>query len=214
MPAGTDGTERSGTKDLPRTCNHPGGDGNYTVSLYVRTLRILRGGTVLLERELAFIALYKDSYPRIYKFVHRRIDDPGLAQELAADVFRIAWQKWDGGPNVEIPWLFAVARNVIGNAYRGLERQRALQQKLEAFPSDGSAPESDNSMVESALLSLREKDRDVLQLAYWDELTIAEIAEVLQCSQSAAKVRLHRAREAFRSLLPALCASTDQKVGA
>ncbi|MDQ0664927.1 RNA polymerase sigma factor (sigma-70 family) [Arthrobacter ulcerisalmonis] len=169
---------------------------------------------MLSERELAFIALYKDSYPRIHKFVHRRVDDSELAQELAADVFRIAWQKWDGGPNVEIAWLFAVARNVIGNAYRGLDRRRALQQRLQAFPADGSAPDSDNSLVESALSALREKDRDVLQLAYWDELTITEIAKVLQCSQSAAKVRLHRAREAFRSLLPALCTSIDQKVEA
>jgi RNA polymerase sigma-70 factor (ECF subfamily) len=169
---------------------------------------------VLSERELAFIALYKDSYPRIHKFVHRRIDNSELAEELAADVFRIAWQKWDGGPGMEISWLFAVARNVIGNAYRGRERRRALQQRLEAFPSDGNVSESDNGLVESALMTLRERDRDILQLAYWDELTIAEIAKVLQCSQSAAKVRLHRAREAFRSLLPATCASIDQEVGA
>lgn len=169
---------------------------------------------MLSERELAFIALYKDIYPRIHRFVDRRVDDSELAQELAADVFRIAWQKWDGSPSMEVPWLFAVARNVIGNAYRGLERRRALQQKLEHFSSAGSAAESDNQLVESALLALREKDRDVLLLAYWDELTIAEIAGVLRCSVPAAKVRLHRAREAFRGLLPNLCASSGQKVGA
>jgi len=172
------------------------------------------GEAVLSERELAFIALYKDSYPRIHRFVHRRVDDPELVQELAADVFRIAWQKWDGSPGVELPWLFAVARNVIGNAYRGRDRQRALQQRLEAFASVASAPDSDNALVESALLALREKDRDVLLLAYWDDLSIAEIAGILQCSQSAAKVRLYRAREAFRGLLPDLCAVTGQKVGA
>jgi len=110
--------------------------------------------------------------------------------------------------------LFAVARNVIGNAYRGRDRQRALQQRLEAFASVASAPDSDNALVESALLALREKDRDVLLLAYWDDLSIAEIAGILQCSQSAAKVRLYRAREAFRGLLPDLCAVTGQKVGA
>lgn len=169
---------------------------------------------MLSERELAFIALYKDSYPRIHKFVHRRVDNSELAEELAADVFRIAWQKWDGGSSMEISWLFTVARNVIGNAYRGRERRRALQQRLEAFPYQGDARDSDSALVESALGTLRERDRDILQLAYWDELTIAEIATVLRCSQSAAKVRLHRAREAFRSLLPALCASIDQEVGA
>ena len=169
---------------------------------------------MLSERELAFIALYKDSYPRIYNFVRRRVDDPELAQELAADVFRIAWQKWDGSSTLEIGWLFTVARNLIGNAYRGRDRQRALEERLMASASDGAGSGRENISVQEALMALREKDRDVLQLAYWDRLSVAEIAQVLQCTHSSAKVRLHRAREAFRKLLPALCEPIDQKVGA
>jgi RNA polymerase sigma-70 factor (ECF subfamily) len=169
---------------------------------------------VLSERELAFIALYKDSYPRIHKYVLRRVDDAELAQELAADVFRVAWQKWDGTDSTEIPWLFTVARNLIGNAYRGRDRQRALHEKLMVSSVEGSWADSDNISVEDAMMALREKDRDILQLAYWDELSIAEIAQVLNCTKPSAKVRLHRAREAFRKLLPALCDPFEQKVGA
>lgn len=169
---------------------------------------------MLSQRELAFIALYKDSYPRIHRFVLRRIDDSELAQELASDVFRVAWQKWDGASATESSWLFTVARNLIGNAYRGRDRQRALQEKLTASVGGVQAAIGEYEAVENALAALREKDRDILQLAYWDDLTIAEIAQVLACSQSAAKVRLHRAREAFRKHLPALCESLEQKVGA
>jgi RNA polymerase sigma-70 factor (ECF subfamily) len=169
---------------------------------------------VLSERELAFIALYKDSYPRIHKFVLRRIDDPEVAQELASDVFRIAWEKWDGASSTEIAWLCAVARNLIGNAYRGRDRQKALTERVTATTAGDAGATGANQAVENALASLRDKDRDVLQLAYWDDLTIAEIAQVLVCSQSAAKVRLHRAREAFRRLLPATSELLEQKVGA
>ena len=169
---------------------------------------------MLSERELAFIALYKDSYPRIHKYVLRRVDDAELAQELAADVFRVAWQKWDGAGSPEIPWLFTVARNLIGNAYRGRDRQKALRDKLMVSSVEDSWGNSDNASVEDAMMALREKDRDILQLAYWDELTIAEISQVLQCTQSSAKVRLHRPREAYRKLLPALCSPFEQKVGA
>lgn len=169
---------------------------------------------MLSQRELAFIALYKDTYPRIHKFVLRRIEDPELAQELASDVFRIAWEKWDGASSTEIAWLFAVARNLIGNAYRGRDRQRALTERVTASAADDAGQTGDNEAVENALSSLRDKDRDILQLAYWDDLSIAEIAQVLDCSQSAAKVRLHRAREAFRRLLPATSTSLEQKVGA
>ena len=169
---------------------------------------------MLSQRELAFIALYKDSYPRIHRFVLRRVDDSELAQELAADVYRVAWQKWDGAAATEISWLFTVARNLIGNAYRGRDRQKALHEKLMASSAEVPWENSDNASVEDAMMALREKDRDILQLAYWDELTIAEISHVLHCTQSSAKVRLHRAREAFRKLLPALCESFEQKVGA
>jgi RNA polymerase sigma-70 factor (ECF subfamily) len=39
-------------------------------------------------------------------------------------------------------------------------------------------------------------------LSYWDELSTAELAESLECSQSAAAVRLHRARKAFAKAAP------------
>ena len=69
---------------------------------------------MLSERELAFITLHKDCYPRVFGFVRRRVSDAELAQELAADVFRVAWQKWDEAGATEPAWLFAVARNLLG----------------------------------------------------------------------------------------------------
>ena len=169
---------------------------------------------MLSERELAFITLHKDCYPRVFAFVRRRVSDAELAQELAADVFRVAWQKWDEAGATEPAWLFAVARNLLGNAYRSHERQQALHLRLrESAGATGAAAES-NEVVEHAMAVLREKDRDVLQLAYWDELSIAEIARVLQCSESAAKVRLHRAREAFRKAMPVRAETASQKMGA
>ncbi|MGX9901689.1 RNA polymerase sigma factor [Arthrobacter sp. SA17] len=169
------------------------------------------GESVLSERELAFIALHKDNYPRVYMFVQRRVNDPELAQELAADVFRIAWQKQD---DAAVTWLLTVARNLVGNAYRSRERQQALQDKLKQNAHRRYEADDANASVQEALDAMREKDRDILQLAYWDALTVAEIAAVLGCSESAAKVRLHRARTAFRKLLPASTESATQKMGA
>lgn len=169
---------------------------------------------MLSERELAFISLHKDCYPRVFRFVRRRVTDPELAQELAADVFRVAWQKWDDAGVLEPAWLFAVARNLLGNAYRSHERQQALHFRLMESASVIEADGEGNELVEHAMAALREKDRDVLQLAYWDELSIAEIAGVLQCSESAAKVRLHRAREAFRKTMPVQAGTASQKMGA
>ncbi|MCC2660656.1 MAG: polymerase, sigma-24 subunit, subfamily [Arthrobacter sp.] len=166
------------------------------------------------DRELAFIAVHKDSYPRVYRFVRRRVESAELAEELAADVFRVVWQKWGDEPHTDIAWLLTVARNLIGNAYRSRDRQLALQEKLRAAAERLSGPESQDLIVHNAMAGLRDSERDILQLAYWDELTMAEIARVLKCSESAAKVRLHRARAAFRKQMPVAAGATTQKMGA
>jgi RNA polymerase sigma factor (sigma-70 family) len=171
------------------------------------------------ERELAFIAVHRDSYPRVYKYVRRRVESPELAEELAADVFRVVWQKWHDQPHADIAWLLTVARNLIGNAYRSRDRLVALQAKLRASAELRSGAESEDLVVHDAMAALRDSERDILQLAYWDELSVAEIAGVLQCSEAAAKVRLHRARAAFRKQMPATPGaskqnSVTQKMGA
>ena len=174
---------------------------------------------MLSERELAFIAIHKDSYPRVYRFVRRRVESADIAEELAADVFRVVWQKWGDEPRTDIAWLLTVARNLVGNAYRSRDRQQALQDKLRAAAVVRGGEDSGIAAVQDALAQLRDKDRDILQLAYWDELSTAEIAGVLGCSESSAKVRLHRARAAFRKHMPPGAASimaeaTTQKMGA
>lgn len=166
------------------------------------------------ERELAFIAVHKESYPRVYRFVRRRVESAEVAEELAADVFRVAWQKWGDGPRTDPAWLFTVARNLIGNAYRSRDRQLALQEKLRSASELRSGAESEDLVVHGVMAALRENERDILQLAYWDEMSMAEIAGVLECSESAARVRLHRARAAFRKQMPAAAGSITQKTGA
>lgn len=168
---------------------------------------------MLSERELAFIALHRDNYPRVYSYIQRRINDPELAQELAADVFRVVWQKLPAAESVDIAWLLTTARNLVGNAYRARDRQQALQEKLRFVITTTSGGGDDNVAVQEAMAAVREKDRDILQLAYWDGLSMAEIARVLQCSESAAKVRLHRARTAFKRRLPARSELITQKLG-
>ncbi|MFC8039801.1 RNA polymerase sigma factor [Paenarthrobacter sp. NPDC057355] len=169
---------------------------------------------MLSERELAFIAIHKDSYPAVFKFVRRRVESAEIAEEIAADVFRVVWQKWTDESTPELPYLLTVARNLVGNAYRSRDRRLALQEKLRTTAVQRFGDDSENVVVQDALMRMREQDREILQLAYWDDLSTAEIAGVLQCSESAAKVRLHRARTAFRKQMPAGVEFTTQKLGA
>ena len=169
---------------------------------------------MLSERELAFVAIHKDCYPRVYRFIRRRVESAEMAEELAADVFRVVWQKWDENARTDLAWLLAVARNLVGNAYRSRDRRQALQEKLRATALLSHGGDSENIAVQDAMAQLRDQDREILQLAYWDELGTAEIAAVLQCSDSAAKVRLHRARTAFRKKMPSFANPINQTLEA
>ncbi|MCB5283411.1 MULTISPECIES: RNA polymerase sigma factor [Micrococcaceae] len=168
---------------------------------------------MLLERETEFEALYRAHYRRVYQYVLRRIGDPETAQELTGDVFRIAWRKFAAQEDAGLPWLCAVARNVLGNEYRGRKRRRELLLKLKDFSSRrpepggtgsggfGETGEPTSEPVIAALGRIAARHREVLILVYWDNFTTAELAQCLGCSEGAASVRVHRAKKAFAATL-------------
>ncbi|QQQ62480.1 RNA polymerase sigma factor [Paenarthrobacter ureafaciens] len=158
---------------------------------------------MLATKERELIALHAEHFGRIYHYIAYRINDRERAEELANDVFRIVWEKQPDEPP-GIGWLIATARNVLGNEYKGRRRREQLMERLaEDARAQGSESDGDpQGHVADILSRLKDKDREILMLAYWDDLTTAELAESLGCSPSAAAVRLHRARKAFAKAAP------------
>lgn len=145
-----------------------------------------------------FTALYRENYGRVLRFVSRRIRCEVEAQDLTAEVFRVAWQEASRGAALSPGWLFVTAQNTLRNRYRSLQRgdrlERALVDQLRSDISAQGAPE----LVHDALCRLRVSDREILMLRYWDELASRDLAEILNVSVSAVWIRLHRARRAFK----------------
>lgn len=153
----------------------------------------------------SFLAIYEAFNPRVLGYVRRRISSDRAAEEITADVFRIAWQKSATIPDPSIGWLLNVARNLIGNEYRSRERETQLQERLRdsvRLTSQVSGDDGTRAAIAAALERVRDKDREILLLTYWEELTLAEIAQVLSCKEPTARVRLHRARKSFEKALP------------
>ncbi|MBP1136826.1 RNA polymerase sigma-70 factor (ECF subfamily) [Arthrobacter sp. PvP023] len=158
---------------------------------------------MLGARERSFTVLHSEHFGRIYRYIAYRINDADRAEELAADVFRIAWEK-DLPEQPGIGWLVAAARNVVANEYKGRHRQQLLRRRLQDQVRAAAATnDNESNAVADVLAKLNDKQREVLMLAYWDGLTTAELAESLGCSLSAAGVRLHRARKSFAGMVPA-----------
>lgn len=139
----------------------------------------------------------------IAKFLYRRVD-ANEVDDLAADVFDIAWRK-GSTVNVgeELPWLYRVATNVIANHRRKNARgQRFLSALLapDTSPSAESIAVADIALAD-AWRQLPATSRQILALTALDGMSIAEVAQSLDITVNAVSVRLNRARQQLRVAL-------------
>ncbi|WP_228447257.1 RNA polymerase sigma factor [Streptomyces paludis] len=147
-----------------------------------------------------FTALYAREQPRVFAYAYRRLGDRNEAEELTAEVFRIAWERTaTGGEVMTTGWLIVTARNLLANHYRATARLTDLHRRITAELDRAPASGQDTAVLD-ALDQLPARHRDVLLLSYWDGLSAAETGEVLGCAAPAVWVRLHRARKAFRAV--------------
>ena len=157
--------------------------------------------TSTLDAEQRYRRLFVDYHRDIYAYCRRRTD-AHTAADCAAETFLTAWRRIDDVPGGEasLRWLYGVARRTLANEYRGTRRRQRLRGSLRDNPRDvDPTPEvqvvrrEQDEQVLRALAVLKPRDREVLQLALWEELPHAAIAELLGCSTQAVTQRIYRA---------------------
>lgn len=148
-----------------------------------------------------FERLFRLEHRALVAFCYRRVDDAELAQDLAAEVFRIAWSRRSEQRHSDRGWLFGIARNLVGTEYRKRATRSSLGRRTDDadLADPRAADETAHVEVRATLAALAPAHADVLRLAYWDGLSAREIGEVLGVSTAAVWMRLSRARAAFSS---------------
>jgi RNA polymerase sigma factor (sigma-70 family) len=149
-----------------------------------------------------FKALYDRTYDRVSAFVLRRGFSEHEARDVVAETYMTLWRRIrdvPGDPMIADAWVFGTARRAIANVRRSEKRRGRLAERLfeQHRVNSTFAPEVPDRLLQ-VLAELPRRDREVLKLAVWDELTHAQIAHVVGCSENAVAVRLHRARKALR----------------
>lgn len=152
--------------------------------------------------------LFADHHRQVLAYSLRRVP-PHEADDVLAEVFASAWQHRDRVPDPALPWLYRAASNHVLHALRGHSRRSRLSERLRAQPEPSAADHADTvaerlddtARVQAALARLTVRDAEVLRLHAWEDLKIDEIAYVLGCTPTAAKVRLHRARRRLAAAL-------------
>ncbi|HEU5417045.1 MAG TPA: RNA polymerase sigma factor [Streptosporangiaceae bacterium] len=151
------------------------------------------------ERQRRFEAAYTAHHGPILGYLLRRTDNPDDAADALAEVFLIAWRRLPdlpAEPQARL-WLYGVARRVLANQRRGERRRSALADRLRADLVDAYRPPEytgELARIAAAFGRLPEAERELLALSAWEGLGYGQIAEVLDCSRNAVRIRLHRAR--------------------
>lgn len=154
------------------------------------------------ERAAAFAVVFREWYPLILTTCERRLGEHTAAEDAAAEVFRVAWQKFQDGVEPTLPWLYGVVRNVVGTEYRRTSRAAALMQRAEGEGLVAAPPDDPRSFeVRLALGELRPADRELLFMTYWEDLTPAEVSAILEIPVASVWMRLTRARAALKKQL-------------
>lgn len=149
-----------------------------------------------------------DAYDRrLLYYTLRFVDDPDgaadILQNVWLDVFRLL-------PRLQAPeafrvWVYRITRNKVVDFLRSQRRHQELSVdlKTENPPQDeGDDLEFENAeLVHRALAELSLPHRDVLTLRFLEDMSLAEIAEVLDCKLGSVKSRLHYAKSAFREVV-------------
>ncbi len=150
-----------------------------------------------------FVAVYTQHLGAVSAYLARRVDRDAV-DDLAADVFAIAWRKRDRvAAGEELPWLYRIASYVVANHRRQLASRTSVLARLTAQDSAPSAEDivvADRALAE-AWRALSARDREVLALGVVEGLSPAEVATALGITANAASIRLHRARTRLAELL-------------
>lgn len=156
------------------------------------------------DRE-AFAALFRHFAPRVKAFLMKSGANEGLAEECTQEVMATLWTKahmFDPSRASVSTWVFTIARNRKIDALRRIKRPEPedLPWGPEAEPdqADVMTLRQESEKLAEAIAELPEKQRDLIQRAYFGDLSHAQIAEETGLPLGTIKSRIRLALERLR----------------
>lgn len=156
----------------------------------------------------AFAKLFRHFAPRVKAFLMKSGATESLAEECAQDVMATLWTKshmFDPARASASTWVFTIARNKKIDALRKMRRPEPedLPWGPEAEPdqADVMSMRQEGDKLLKAIQALPEKQRDLIERAYFGDLSHSEIAEVTGLPLGTIKSRIRLALERLRHVM-------------
>lgn len=156
-----------------------------------------------------FRPLYNRYYEPIFRFVFRRTADEDLTADLCSQVFLKAMQRLGSYTFQGVPfsaWLYRIASNEIAQHFRATKKNRVVSIEEEGFVDImEDMNEEDNEALRQLLINkldeLKDTDLQLIELRFFEHRPFKEIAEILDMTESNAKVKTYRILERLKKRL-------------
>jgi RNA polymerase sigma-70 factor (ECF subfamily) len=155
--------------------------------------------------------LFARHHVRVYRFVLRLVRSEATAEDLISEVFLDVWRqaaKFEGRAAVST-WLLAIARFKALSALRRKPEQELDEETAEAIEDTSDTPEvalekKDKSVaIRKCLDSLSAEHKEIIDLVYYHEKSVEEVAEIVGIPEATVKTRMFYARKKLAELLKA-----------
>jgi RNA polymerase sigma-70 factor, ECF subfamily len=160
-----------------------------------------------------FSQIYDQCIGKIYRFVFLKVNSRETAEDLTSETFLRCWKVMEGGtcPENHSAFLYKIARNLVIDHYRQKPKNSIISADLVSWQEAMIDPRSDFedkanlqselAEIKSALAGINEDYQNAIIWYYLDDLPICEVAKLLDRTESATRVLVHRALESLRKQL-------------
>jgi len=159
---------------------------------------------------LAMQVLYARYHVRMFRFVVRLIRDEATAEDVISEVFLDVWRqagRFEGRSTVST-WLLAIARFKAISAVKRRRRDEELDgeaaaaiEDLSDNPATALEKKDTGAMLRKCLAGLSAEHREVIDLIYYHEKSVEEVAEIVGIPENTVKTRMFYARKRLAELL-------------
>jgi RNA polymerase sigma-70 factor, ECF subfamily len=157
----------------------------------------------------AMQVLYARHNVRVYRFIVRLTGNTSLAEDLVSEVFLDVWRQADAfEAKAQVStWLLAIARYKALSALRRRSEEQLDDQVAAAIPDTSDDPETAmyhkdrNTLVQKCLSQLSPAHREVIDLVYYHEKSVDEVAKITGVPAATVKTRMFYARNKMQELL-------------
>ena len=160
------------------------------------------------NKKKIFSQLYDQFVEKIYRFIFLKVNSKELAQDFTSETFLKTWLVFQNQEILNIKsFLYTTAKNLVIDYYRQRNKATCELKNEEMIVDHNQNLEKTiilNAEIEQlriVLATLKEEYQDVIIWYYLDELPVPEIAKLLDKTESANRVLIHRSLKVLREKL-------------